>query len=63
MVREELTWILGDFKAQRKDFSETILEIERLYARQLGLCHPLDVQKELDRAYKKNAHPHMIEKQ
>ena len=46
---EALTWLLGDFKNGKKDFGETILEIERIYARQLGLCHPYDVQKELDR--------------
>jgi len=46
---DQMTWILTDFKAGRKNFSETIDAIELLYARKLGLITPREVQKELDR--------------
>jgi hypothetical protein len=51
MFSEEITWILTEFKGGSINFSEAIYKIEVLYARRLGLCHPLDVQKELDRHF------------
>ncbi len=48
-ITESLTWLLGDFRNGVKNYEETILEIKRIYARELGLV----LYEDFDKALKK----------
>jgi len=52
-MTDKLMWILSDFRQGKIDLSDTIIKIEILYARQLGLIHISEVAKEFDRLEKK----------
>ena len=55
-ITESIIWLLGEFKNGEKDFSETVVEIKRIYARKLGLVlyedFELAVKDEIKRSKK-----------